>query len=72
MDDADNFGDPRRGRLMIWYRTSDSAGMSGDILTEGTTQYRIFRVHKTGDENMIDANINACYAFPEDNVPFGG
>lgn len=72
MDDADNFGDPRRGRLMNWYRTSDSAGMSGDILTEGTTQYRIFRVHKTGDESMIDANINACYAFPEDNVPFGG
>ena len=71
-DDIDNYGDPRRGRLMNWYRTSDGIGWSGDILTEGATQYRIFRVHKSGDEVLTSSNMNACYAFPEENVPFGG
>jgi hypothetical protein len=69
-DDIDNFGDPRRGRLMNCYRTSDGLGWTGDVLTEGSTDYRLFRVHKSGDETMNDSTYNACYAFPEDNIPF--
>lgn len=72
MDDLDNFGDPRRGRLMNWYRTTNDIGWTGDIITEGSTNYRVFRIHKTGDEAMTTANKNGCYAFAEDNIPFGG
>jgi hypothetical protein len=57
---------------MNWYRTTDDAGFSGDLLTENSTNYRIFRTHKCGKANRLDAgnDYNACYAFPEDNVPF--
>lgn len=72
MDDTDGYGDPRRGRLMHWYRTTNDVGFSGDIITENGTNYRVFRVHKTGDESMIDATNNACYAFPENNVAYSG
>lgn len=71
-DDEDDNGDPRYGRLMNWYRTTDDAGFSGDLLTENSTNYRIFRTHKCGKANRLDAgnDYNACYAFPEDNVSF--
>ena len=72
IDDEDDNGDPRYGRMMNWYRTTDDAGFSGDLLTENSTNYRIFRTHKCGKANRLDAgnDYNACYAFPEDNVPF--
>lgn len=61
---------PRRGRMMNMYRISDNAGEDGDVILEGTTRYRIVKPHKCGHHNGWDANINACYAFPEDNVPY--
>ena len=61
---------PRRGRLMNFYRISDEAGNDGDVILEGSTRYRIMKPHMTGDYTMYNANVKACYAFPEDNVPY--
>jgi len=69
-DYIDFFGDPRRGRFMNFYRTSDNSFDRGDVIIDGTTRYRVFKCHKTGQETQNNAIQNACYAFPEDNVPF--
>ena len=61
---------PRRGRMMNMYRISDNAGDDGDVILEGSTRYRIFKPHKTGHYLGYESDINACYAFPEDNVPY--
>ena len=61
---------PRRGRMMNMYRISDNAGEDGDVILEGSTRYRIFKPHKTGYQFGYEADVNACYAFPEDNVPY--
>lgn len=61
---------PRRGRMMNMYRISDNAGDDGDVILEGTTRYRIVKPHKTGFHFGYEADVNACYAFPEDNVPY--
>ena len=61
---------PRRGRMMNMYRISDNAGEDGDVILEGTTRYRIFKPHKTGYFAGYEADVNACYAFPENNVPY--
>lgn len=71
MDDTNKIGDPRRGRLMNWYRTSDNLGNSGDVILDGSTRYRLFsHCGKTGNVNYNTATENITYAFPEDNVPF--
>jgi len=61
---------PRRGRMMNMYRISDNAGNDGDVILEGSTRYRIFKPHKCGYYVGYEADVNACYAFPEDNVPY--
>ena len=61
---------PRRGRMMNMYRISDNAGNDGDVILEGSTRYRIFKPHKCGYHFGYESDINACYAFPEDNVPY--
>lgn len=70
-DSTDNFGDPRNSRIMSSYRTSEDLGFTGDIITEGSGNFRIFRVHKCGSSNPASAPYNACYAFPEFNIPYG-
>lgn len=62
---------PRRGRMMNMYRISDNAGNDGDVILEGSTRYRIFKPHKCGSGvGGYEGDINACYAFPEANVPY--
>ena len=56
--------------MMNMYRISDNAGEDGDVILEGSTRYRIFKPHKTGYQFGYEADVNACYAFPEDNVPY--
>lgn len=63
-------GDPRRGTLMNIYRTTDDTFMDGDVLIDGTTRYRVLRMHKCGDESFLSSPNVAFYAFPENNVPF--
>lgn len=70
-DSTDNFGDPRHSRLMSCYRTSEDLGFTGDMITEGSGNFRIFRIHKCGNQNPNSATFNACYAFPEFNIPYG-
>jgi len=70
-DSTDNFGDPRHSRLMSCYRTSEDLGFTGDMITEGSGNFRIFRVHKCGNQAPSSAAFNACYAFPEFNIPYG-
>ena len=69
-DLTDNFGDPRRGKFMSFYRTSDDVGFTGDLITNGSQNYRIFRIHKSGSTVITNGTYNACYAFPENNIPF--
>ena len=61
---------PRRGRMMNMYRISDNAGDDGDVILEGSTRYRIVKPHKCGHYYGYSSDVNACYAFPEDNVPY--
>ena len=63
-------GNPRHGRMMNFYRTTDNLGVDGDVITEGSTRYRIMKAHKGGNISHNEADFNACYAFPEDNVPY--
>ncbi len=63
-------GNPRHGRMMNFYRTTDNLGVDGDVITEGSTRYRIMKAHKGGHTHHHEADFNACYAFPEDNVPY--
>lgn len=66
-------GDARWGKLMHFYRTTDDimawSDDQGQVLLDGSTRYRIFKLHFTGDDNRLDTNSNryGCYAFPEDN-----
>jgi len=69
-DPSDDQGDPRRGRFMNFYRTSNNEFNNGDVILDGTTRYRVFKCHKTGNNAQESSTQNACYAFPEDNVPF--
>ena len=67
--------DAKWGRLENIYRTSDAILQTGDILTDGTNNFRILRLHKTGgplynqvDNTLINigtAEHSACYAIPE-------
>lgn len=70
-DSPDGFGDPRHSRLMSAFRTSEDLGFTGDIITEGSGNFRIFRIHKCGSQTPSTATFNACYAFPEFNIPYG-
>ena len=63
-------GDPRQGRLMNIYRTSNNDFDRGDVILDGSVRYRAFKTHKTGHADKASAIQNATYAFPEDNVPF--
>ena len=63
-------GNPRHGRMMNFYRTTDNLGVDGDVITEGSTRYRIMKAHKGGHTHHQESDFNACYAFPEDNVPY--
>ena len=70
---SDN-GNMRWGKLMNVYRTADDMNM-GDVITVGTTRYRVMRVHKATATNgssiyQNTATRTACYAFPEDNVAY--
>lgn len=70
MDDANTYGDPRRGRLMNIYRTTEKLGRSGDVILDGDTRYRLFAAtHKAGPSDST-AVFSQCYAFPENNVPY--
>lgn len=56
------------------YRVDDNGYSNGDVILDGSTKYRVLRVHKTGDQSgyfSTDNKYTACYAFPEDNVAFG-
>lgn len=70
MDGGNFYGDPRHGRFINMYRTSNNDHDRGDVILDGSTRYRVFRTHKTGHADKASAIQNACYAFPEDNVPF--
>jgi hypothetical protein len=70
-DALNNFGDPRHSRLMSCFRTSEDLGFTGDMITEGSGNFRIFRIHKCGNASPASAAFNACYAFPEFNIPYG-
>lgn len=71
MDDTNNYGDPRRGRLMNTYRTTEKLGRSGDVILDGDTRYRLFAAtHKAGGSADSTALYSQCYAFPENNVPY--
>jgi len=70
MDNGNFYGDPRQGRLMNVYRTSNNSFDRGDVILDGSTRYRAFKTHKTGHADKVTATLNATYAFPEDNVPF--
>ena len=63
-------GNPRHGRMMNFYRTTDNLGVDGDVITEGSTRYRIMKAHKGGYSHHYEADFDACYAFPEDNVSY--
>lgn len=69
---GDQDGDARKGRLMNLYRTTEGASyQTGDVITDGTTRYRIFaNVWKGGASDMGSAGYNQTLAFPEDNVPY--
>lgn len=70
-DDTSKYGDPRRGRLMNLYRTSESGFNTGDVIVDGTTRYRVFaNCMKAGGGDYNTATHGQSYAFPEDNVPF--
>lgn len=70
-DDTNKYGDPRRGRLMNLYRTSESGFNTGDVIIDGTTRYRVFaNCIKGGGADYNTATHGQAYAFPEDNVPF--
>jgi len=64
--------DTRYGRLMNTYRTTEGSSFrTGDVITDGTTRYRIFaNCWKTGGANIGDIGYSATLAFPEDNVPY--
>ena len=66
----DLYKNPRRGRLMNFYRTTDDCAVDGNVILEGSTRYRIMKGHMTGNSNQSSAENRACYAFPEDNVPY--
>lgn len=70
MDGTSFYGDPRQGRLMNVYRTSNNSFDRGDVILDGSTRYRAFKTHKTGHADKASALQNATYAYPEDNVPF--
>lgn len=70
MDGTSFYGDPRHGRLMNVYRTSNNDFDRGDVILDGSTRYRAFKTHKTGHADKASALQNATYAYPEDNVPF--
>ena len=70
MDGTSFYGDPRQGRLMNVYRTSNNDFDRGDVILDGSTRYRAFKTHKTGHSEKASAIQNATYAYPEDNVPF--
>lgn len=56
------------------YRTDDNGYANGDVILDGSTKYRVFRVHKCGDHTGITDSKSvhtACYAFPEDTVTYG-
>ena len=67
---ADLYKNPRRGRLMNFYRTTDDCANDGNVILEGSTRYRIMKGHMTGNAYQSSAENRACYAFPEDNVPY--
>ena len=70
MDGTSFYGDPRQGRIMNVYRTSNNSFDRGDVILDGSTRYRAFKTHKTGHADKTSAFQNATYAYPEDNVPF--
>jgi hypothetical protein len=71
MDDNNEYGDPRRGRLMNLYRTSEGQFQTGDVIVDGSTRYRVFaNCVKAGSTGYSAATHGQAYAFPEDNVPF--
>ncbi len=72
-DDLNGQGDPRRGRLINWYRTTDELGPTGSVLLDNGIRYRLLGdVGKGGTGVETSSSYNICYAFPEDNIPFGG
>ena len=62
--------DPRKGAMPNVFRTTDNYFDDGDVLLDGSTRYRVFRLHKTGNANFTSATEEAFYAFPENNVPY--
>ena len=55
---------------MNFYRTTDDCAVDGNVILEGSTRYRIMKGHMTGMPYQHAAENRACYAFPEDNVPY--
>jgi len=66
----DETSDPRKGAMPNVFRTTDNYFDDGDVLLDGSTRYRVFRLHKTGNANFTSATEEAFYAFPENNVPY--
>jgi hypothetical protein len=62
------------------YRTSDGVGWTGEIVTDNSVNYRIFRGQKTGGQAYTSGSTaypgrefnggyhTSCFLFPEDNV----
>jgi|TARA_B110000495_G_C23033090_1_gene615918 hypothetical protein len=61
--------DPRIARLMNVYRTTDNLAI-GERIKVGSDYYRAFRTHNCGETDPDTADQRACFAFPENNVPY--
>ena len=62
-------GDPRVARLMNVYRTTDNLDI-GERIKVGSDYYVAFRTHNCGTVDPDTADQRACFAFPENNVPY--
>jgi hypothetical protein len=58
--------DTKYGKIEDFYRTTDSVLHTGDVLTDGTNNFRILRLHNIGEPRPnISSLFAACYAIPE-------
>lgn len=57
--------DTKYGKIEDFYRTTDSVLHTGDVLTDGTNNFRIIRLHHCGSRTHAGNGFAACYAIPE-------
>ena len=54
-------------KVPYFYRTTDQIAPNVDLVTVNSANYRVLRLHKTGNYNFqsTSANSTACYLMPE-------